>query len=515
MDNIDRERSATNRPVSSRRKVFSISTENKGGSRTAGGEPSVSSPEVVLLNPPAEVMREEVYDAPRYPAIGIGYIAGYLWHKTGIRPHVIDGKLGRRSVLQVIQQIASLRPKILGISAMTHIIVTAAKIAREVKAASPETTVVVGGFHASFLPERTLREFPEFDFLVVGEGEIAFSKLVTALLAGEPYETIPGVALRKNGEIKLNGRGEIPDHLDELGIPAWELFPEEDLNRYATLYPIMSQRGCPFHCNFCSRPYGNAVRIRSVEHVIDEIARNISEFGASEVSFYDETFTVNRNYVSQLCDAMIARGIHRQVKWTSMVHANTIDLDLLTKMREGGCHYLGFGVESGHDDIIAAMKKGITKGRILRAAQMIRESKIRWGAYFIFGHPFETRESCKATIDLAVKLNADVTSFGVMVPYPGTEIWEMAIRGQGGYKIISDRWEDFNKQIGNALELGNIPRKVLEQFQLEGYLKTYLYNGRFLEMFRVIFQHRRRLYYKFWQFVTRRRRVVEKNYSTQ
>jgi anaerobic magnesium-protoporphyrin IX monomethyl ester cyclase len=465
-------------------------------------------PSVVLLNPPADVVREPLHDTPRHPAIGIAYVGGYLWRETGIRPHVIDGKLGRRAVRQVIKEITALRPRVLGISAMTHMIMTSGEIAREVKVASPETVVVVGGFHASFLPERTLQEFPDFDLIVVGEGEIAFTKLVRAILEDESCDGIPGVAFRRHGEIRVNGRGEIPDHLDKSGIPAWELFPKEDLDRYATLYPVMSQRGCPFNCNFCSRPYGRDLRTRSVEHVVGEMKRNVSQFGAREMTFYDETFTVDKQYIMDLCASMVETGLSRVVKWTSMVHANTITPDLLASMREAGCQYLAFGVESGDDDIIKAMKKGITKERILLAATMIRKSRIPWGSYFILGHPHETKESCMATIDLAVRLNANVTCFGIMVPYPGTEVWEMAIRGQAGYKIISDRWEDFNKQIGNALELENLSRKTLERLQLEGYLKVYLYNWRFRELFQILVQHRKRLYYKIRQFISPRRKPV-------
>lgn len=489
----------------------------KTNTQTSAGQKVPSALEsprgVVLLNPPAEVIREPAYDEPCRPSIGIAYVGSYLWRHTGIRPHVIDSRLGRLSLQETIDQIIALRPRILGISAMTHMIVTSGKIARAVKEALPDTIVIVGGFHASFLPERTLREFPQFDLVVVGEGEIAFSELVQAILSGEPYDSISGLGFRKDGEVQLNGRGEIPDHLDELGAPLWELFPKEHIERHATIFPIMSQRGCPFHCNFCSRPYGNTVRARSVKSITDEMEYNIFNFGAQEMHFYDETFTVNKKRTAELCDAMIEKGLNTKLKWASMVHANTITPDLLAKMRIAGCSNLGFGVESGDEDIIKMMKKGITKERTLRAGDMLRQSGIEWAAYFIFGHPSETHESCKATIKFATKLNGDVTCFGVMVPYPGTEVWEMAIRGQGGYKIISDNWEDFNKQIGKALELEGLTRKQLERYQLEGYLKVYLFNWRFKELFEVLYEHRKRLYYKLKQFVTPRRRGVEQQLS--
>ena len=250
---------------------------------------------VLLVNPPAEVPRE-CYDTPDYPAIGIAYIAGYLQsHGVGVR--VIDGKLARKTVEQTIEEIAHARPRILGLTAMTHMIATTHRIAAAVRARSPKTVIVLGGFHGSFLPQRTMEEFPCFDYLVVGEGEIAFHKLVQAVLSGESPADIPGVASRDGDRIRLNGRGEIPADLDELGTPAWELFPPADM------YPIMSQRGCPFACNFCSRPYGRKLRHRSPQHVVAEIRRNIEQFGCRRMDFYDETFSVRKR---------LRRGVVRQ-----------------------------------------------------------------------------------------------------------------------------------------------------------------------------------------------------------
>lgn len=456
---------------------------------------------VLLVNSPAEVPRES-YDTPDYPSITIGYLAGYLL-KRGIEVRVLDARLGRKTVEQTIDEIISLRPRILGLSSFTHMIMTTSKIAKAVKRALPGTTIVVGGFHVTFLPERSLKEFPEFDFLVVGEGEIAFHSLVQALLHGHRYENIAGVAFRKDGFCRINGRGETTDELDELGMPAWEAFPRGDIGKYVKRFPLMSQRGCPFHCNFCSRPYGNKVRKHSVEHVMAEMERNWKEYNCKKMMFFDETFTVDKRHVSEVCDRIVEKKLNDHLNWEATVHANTIDLKLLRKMKQAGCTYCGFGVESGDEDIIASMGKGITRDKVLKAAWMIREAQISLGAYFIFGHPNETLEQCKKTIKLAVEMNPDIPAFGIMVPYPGSQVWEMAIRGQGGYKIISHNWSDYNKQIGNAVELETLPRSTLERMQLEAYTKVYLYNFRWRELIQVLFHHRKRMYYKIWQIIGR------------
>ncbi len=440
---------------------------------------------VLLVNPPAEVPRE-CYDTPDYPHIGIAYVAGYL-QTHGVPVRVIDGKLARKTVSQTIAEIVQANPRILGLTAMTHMIVTAHRIAAAVKAKCPNTVIVLGGFHGSFLPERTLREFPSFDYVVVGEGEIAFLRLANTVLAGHDPTAIPGVASRDGDGIRLNGRGEVPDNLDDLGIPAWDLFPP------AEMYPIMSQRGCPFRCSFCSRPYGRKLRHRSPAHVVAEIRRNLEQFGCRRMDFYDETFTVRKDYVTELCDEIVSAELAGAVRFWAYVHANTIDLPTARKMRTVGFDEVGMGVESGNREIMRRMKKGVTPEDVLRAARVFKQAGMRFGAYFIIGHPHETRQTIKDSINLAVRLNPDSVAFGLMTPYPGSEIWELATRGKDGYKMIPTGWEDFNKQIGKALELENLPRKTMERMQLQAYLTVYLRTHRFREMFQAVWINRQRI----------------------
>ena len=446
---------------------------------------------ILLVNPPAEVVRE-CYDTPNYPAIGIAYVAGYL-RTHGLPVSVIDGKLARKTVRQTIREVIEIRPRILGLTAMTHMVATASKIAEAVKSAHPDTVVVLGGFHGSFLPERTLREFPAFDYVIVGEGEMAFLEFCRAVFAGLNPARIQGVASREPGPngrpqaIHLNGRGAIPEHLDELGWPAWELFPKSEM------YPIMTQRGCPFACNFCSRPYGRTVRQRSVAHVVAELRRSVEQFGCRTVDVYDETFTVRKQYVRDLCSAIIAAGLHRKLRFWSYVHANTIDLPTVRLMKQAGFAEVGFGVESGSPKILKAMGKGVRREDVIRAARVLRDAKVRFAAYFIIGHPHETKAAVLDSIDLGTRLNPDSVAFGIMTPYPGTEVWEMATRGEGGYKMLSMDWEDFNKQTGSALELEDLSRKQMELLQLRGYLTVYLRNFRFREMLEAIRINRRRI----------------------
>jgi radical SAM superfamily enzyme YgiQ (UPF0313 family) len=445
-------------------------------------------PDIVLVNPPAQRVREARYDTPSFPAIGIAYIANYLEQHGGITPLVIDARLERRKEQQVIEEIVALQPAIVGFSAMTHMVTTAARMAAAIKARSPKTVAVLGGFHSTFLPARTLKEFPAFDFVVVGEGEIAFLKLVQAILAGGPVPDIKGVWYVREGAAIDMGRAEVPPTLDELGDPGWHLFNRAAMDEYCTLIPIMAQRGCPFSCNFCSRPYGQKVRRRTAECVVDEMESAGKQFGVREFLFFDETFTVNKKFTLAICTEIVRRKL--DVTWWAHAHANTLDLELVLAMKAAGCREVGMGVESGNDEIMAAMKKGITKTNLIRAVAALRAGGLPGSANIIIGHPNETIKTAWESIRFLAELNPVEPVIGIMVPYPGTEIWEMAIRGQGGYVKMSDNWDDYNKQLGNAVSLKSMSRRTMERMQAFGYVYIFLYNGRLGDMVRTMIKNR-------------------------
>lgn len=442
--------------------------------------------DVVLLYPPAEEILE-IYDVPEFPNIGIGYVGAYLEEHGGVTPACIDARMSRLSLDETVERVVALKPRVLGIGGMTPMVLTAAEVARRVKEQLPGVRTVLGGFHATFLPERSLEEFPAFDHVAVGESEISFCELVRRVLVGEPCDDIPGIWSRSNGGITRNGRGTIPDTLDELGAPAWRLFDPDDLSEYCTTLPVMGIRGCPFACNFCSRPYGRTVRKRTPARIVDEIEHDILEFGISKIHFYDETFSVDGRHTAELCRDIIARGL--EPEWTCTVHANTVDLELAKLMKRAGCTYAGYGIESGDPAILKAMGKGVTRERILRARGILREVGITTMGFFIFGHPNETRGSIWRTIKFAIRLNPDIAAIGILVPYPGTETWELALRGEGGYRKLSPDWRDYNKQLGNAVELEAVPRREIEIYQLVGYVLIFLLNGRLRELWTLARQH--------------------------
>jgi radical SAM superfamily enzyme YgiQ (UPF0313 family) len=252
---------------------------------------------------------------------------------------------------------------------------------------------------------------------------------------------------------------------------------------------IFGSRGCPYQCAFCMQVLGRKPRLRSPENIIAEIDWLVNTFDIVAFDFEDETFGLNQDDALRICDLLIERGYHKRLHWTANMRANLARQELLNRMKAAGCVRVAFGVESGNPEILKNIGKAITIAQIENAFQITRAAGLESVALFILGHPNETEKTARDTINLAVRLNPTSIAVGIMVPYPGTRIREMALRGEGGYRMISDSWDDYDKYLGNALELETLTRKRLERLQIMMYLKFYLYNFRVGDLWRFARSH--------------------------
>lgn len=437
---------------------------------------------VLLVNPPAETIFE-MHDAPEYPHIGLGYVASYLMSK-GIDTSVIDAKLLRIDIKELYRRLKSTKFDVIGLSAMTHEIKQAAKVAALAKEINKDCKVLLGGVHISALPKETLESFKDIDMGIVGEGELTAYEIVDALSKGNSLESIKGIVFRDGDEIKINPPRERIENLDSLPFPAWQMFPK------SKVYHIMGARGCPFNCVFCMSPYGRKLRERSPENVIKEIEWVINTYGPETYVFNDETFACNRSRAMETLKMMIDKGFAKKTKFWGFLRADLLDYELLVNMKKAGFDYISIGLESGDENTLKVIRKGITLEQSWKAVQLIKKAGLKVGANFILGHPYDTKKSIKKTLKYATKVNGYLTAIGIMVPYPGTEVAEMVKKGEGNYKLKSLDWRDFNKQIGNALEMKDISRRQLEMYQMWGYIRIYLFNLRLISLIKFIWQYR-------------------------
>jgi len=433
---------------------------------------------ILIINVPIKSIVEQ-YDIPNYPSIALGYLYTYLKTKQ-VDVHVIDTKLERLSFDAVIDKVRDIEPDIIGISSMTHEISLCGELCDRLKEVDTNIITVIGGVHISAVPEGTLKSFASFDIGIIGEGEEILYNVIENI---NDLENVGGIVFRKNGTIVQSLSGPEIKDLDSLPIPDWSAFPK------SSMYHIITARGCPFHCSFCMTPYGKIVRERSPENVLTELKTTIEKFDPGYYRFNDETFGFNVKRAHLILDYIIDNKLDKTPKCASM-RANIVTEETLKKMKRAGFEYIDYGVESGNAEVLKRIHKSVTMEQTERAIAMTKKAGIRVGANFILGHPYETWETAMETIDYAVKLNADFNAIGIMCPYPGTEIYDLAIKGEGDYILLSTDWKDYNKQIGNALELKNLNRKQLEKLQMIGYMKILVWNFRFLDLIKFIWQNR-------------------------
>ncbi len=372
---------------------------------------------------------------------------------------------------------------------MTHEIHLSHEIALKIKRKNPNITVVIGGPHSTALPERTLKEFSSFDIAVIGEGEKTMLDIVQAYDSSnvsDKLNRIKGISYRKDGSIITNELRPFmsSDELNNLPFPAWHLFPDLGL-------PMFAGRGCPFRCKFCMRVLGNRVRMRSPENVIREIEYLYKNFGRKGSWFQDDTFGLSKNWTNKFLDLIEEFNKKYGIKWSWKANSrvNIADYDMYKRMHSLGCRGLDFGIESGNSKILKEIQKDITLEKAIKAIRMAKKAGLITKTFFIIGHPDETLSTATDTIRFAAKLNADNIAVGIMVPYPGTEIWQMAKNNEGGYELLSEDWRLYDKYFGDAIRLEKLNKNQLKILQSLCYIWFYLRNFRIKEGCKFISSH--------------------------
>ncbi len=415
-----------------------------------------------------------------HPHAGLAYLGAYSLDK-GYETVCIDAKYEDIDNDEVLNRVLEIRPQVLGFSIRTPDVKEAEKMSAIVKDKLPNTKIIVGGAHVTGLKGRVLEECPLFDFGVNGEGEKTFIELLDSVNNNSDcVKRIKGIVCRDSGKIITTPDREYISDLDTLLFPAWQLFPK------VTDIPLFTSRGCPFSCTFCQKVMGQQVRTMSPARVIKEIERNIKVFNCTFLQIEDEVFGINKKWVSEVLDLMIKKSINQKVKWMANSRINIADLEIYKKMKIAGCIGLGFGVESGNQKILDAIGKGIKLDKALKVMRMVKQARLQAHAFFILGHPGETKKTIRDTINFACKLNPYDIAFGMMVPYPGTKIYEMAKKGEGGYRGFHEEWELYTKYFGKGLELEGIKRTTLERYQKQAYIEFYLRNFRILDLFKLV-----------------------------
>jgi len=391
---------------------------------------------VVLVFPPITV--EERYGKSMknvggiLPPLGLAYIASFLEaHDHSV--NIIDGQASMMSMDQLAEQVSRMKADIVGLSALTPTIYRANQAATAIRKTCPEVKIVMGGHHPSLFPRETIAGNPDVDIVCIGEGEHTMLELTRVLESSEGLSEVRAIAFRNGNEITQNPPREFIKDLDSLPFPARHLLPikayrplPNQWKRFPVVHMIAS-RGCPYRCTYCSKSvFGRIYRARSPQNVIEEIKLVMRKYGAKEVEFWDDTFTMNRSWVHALCDLMIKEGL--DIVWTCETRVDKVDLDILRTMKKAGCWKIGYGIESGCQDLLDIIKKDITLEQIRNAVMWTKSAEIEAGLSFMLALPGENPEDALKTIRLAVELDPEYAQFCITTPYPGTELYSQAQR---------------------------------------------------------------------------------------
>ncbi len=370
-----------------------------------------------------------------YPS-GALLLLGTMLRKQGHNVkvvHMVADKVDRASFRGILRQ---MQPDIVGFTVSTYQAAMTRLLSQDVRAYNQEVIIVAGGSHPSALRENFLREFPDIHVSVYGEGELALADIAR----GAPFSNIRGIHFRHRwgGNVHTNRPAQLlsVDALDALPLPDKSLI---DFKRYSGLFPVgrrpcmfvMSSRGCPYQCSFCSKSvYGNTLRLRSPEGIMEEVELLYRDWGVREIHFGDDTFNANREWASELLDLVIKRGFHKKLVFrvALRVDEKILDMELLRHLKAAGVWFIYYGVENGDQDMLDRMHKGITVAEVERAFKLTHSIGLKTEAFFIIGLPGETRETIQASRDLYKRLKPFWGGFSRALPFPGTSFTAEAER---------------------------------------------------------------------------------------
>jgi len=416
------------------------------------------------------------------PPMGIIALGTFLT-RNGVETRLYDLSFDR-DLEGLAAELRSWQPQIVGVSSLTIGINTAFDVAKLAKELLPESKVVFGGPHTTALPAETLQQ-PNIDFVVIGEGEITLLDLVRTVEQGGDFSRVQGIGFKTGGQPVFTSPRPYIGNLDELGIPDRRLLPTFD--KYLKVPPgfpylmpwtyLIVGRGCPFNCSFCQpmleKLFGNKVRIRSPKLVADEMELLIGQYRVKSIYFADDTFISNTAWVRELCAEIKKRGIHKKVVWMAQTNVNTLTAETAVLLKEAGCMFLAFGVESGNETILQeVMKKNQSREQIKKAFLICQKEGILTEAALIIGCAEDSVSSIQDTVTLVAEINPDIVDIHYMTPTPGSALYESYLQqGILDYK----KWADPNRYTPGLLKMLNITRAELETMY-EKVIGAYLKN---------------------------------------
>jgi len=388
---------------------------------------------ILLVKPILEKQRVWHYTPP----LGLGYLATAVRNDYDVQ--ILDCINERMDIIEFKSSVEKIKPDVVGFmfySSEEFVIRESLKVVKEINS---NIITVLGGPHPSVMPEETLREIPDTDYIFISEAEIGLPRFLKAVSSSENnkdkiFEDIPGLGWRKGSEIILNP-SKVEHNLDALGIPSWDFLglgrykrraPHGVFQKSYPSAPMMATRGCPYTCSYCSAGIisGKKIRKRSPEHIVEEITYLHEKYGIREISFLDDNFTFYNDYAKEICERIIKLNLGMTFNLPNGVRIDSLDEELLLLMKKAGWYSLTLGVESGTQRILNSIRKKLNLNIVKEKLELIHKvGGFTTIGFFMMGFPTEKREEIQNTIDLMFKGKFTFVTFNNFVPLPGTPIY--------------------------------------------------------------------------------------------
>lgn len=411
---------------------------------------------VTLVNPPYPS------GAPRaiFIPLGIGYLAAVL-EENDYDVEVIDCQLGKTEE-ELEEEFTKTRPDIVGVTSATLTYLPALEVVKTAKRALPNCVTLMGGPHVTVMDEETARNNRELDIVVRSEGEQTVLEIADLISHSKIRKIgeVAGITFRKNNKIYRNPARPFIQDIDSLPHPAHRHFQIGNYKISGKIYlPIITSRGCPYGCAFClaSSMCGSKFRARNPSKVVDELEWLRDTYGAEAFAFYDDTFTFDTNRAVAICEELRKRKF--DLPWDCRTRVDRISGRLLATLRRANCLLIHFGVESGSQKMLNAMRKGTTVEQNAKAIKLAKDAGILVAISVVVGFPGETPEMLEETLDFVRRTEPDYLYMCEAVPYPGTEMYDMV--KELGWEMTSD-WNLYHEQT-QVFKNPLLPLDMIEQ----------------------------------------------------
>lgn len=406
------------------------------------------------------------------PPINIALLAAYV-REFGHESIIYDLDWVDGSLSDMARLILAKNPDVVGITCLTPRAEIVLSLAKSIKEFNPEVKIIIGGAHINAVKEQSLYS-TDIDYAIYGESEKALTALLEAIETGKNVEDTPNLIYHKGDKVVMNPAGPFIPNLDEIPLPAWDL-----LNLEAYIDPavfdgihmgVITSRGCPWDCLFCSSnvTWGRKTRFRSAENVIEELEQIVHKLDIRNIMFYDDTFTANKKRFLKICNEMVKRKLN--LRYYSQIRVDTVDEEVADALAESGCISAAIGVESGDDEVLKTLRKGFKKEQVYKAVAAIKAAGVPLLATYVIGSPGETQESIEKTFKLAKELDTHQAKFMICTPFPGTELFRMAVEKE----LLSDNlspaeWAGFTYYQHVAANLSKVSIADLLNYQKTAY----------------------------------------------